>query len=454
MNNVSMGAGFNTAVRSMQNSQFAISVHSSNIAHANDSAYTRRDVVTFPQGNGTGAGVARLRDAFVDDQYRVANGMLGEAEVRQNIMSKVEDIFGDPVDGGLRKAIDVLFDSFQGLAENPADGVARLGVISAAKGFAQEIRSAYTQLKGVEQTANEQLHTRMDEVNGKLRQVFDLNKRISDLSRHSTDDAELRDQRDMLLDDLSKLTGAISLADDDGTVRVIIGTTSVVDGPTVLQLQMTGPSTAPVPAWNATGTAQYGGTGTLGGILAMRDGDLQQIKADIDNLGRAVAEAVNALQTDPAAASLTGNKPPLFNVGAGPADIQFNPALNPGDLAASSSAAGLPANGDNARNLAALADDSSLLTSVIMEGQPQSPRTYYRNLIGWVGNRAKEAGDQQEIAQAHVRVGEQQRQSQTGVSVDEETANLMVQQKAFAAAARVISVMDDLLDTLINRTAR
>jgi flagellar hook-associated protein 1 FlgK len=459
-----MFAGFNGAVRSMQNAQFAITVHSSNIAHANDPAYTRRDVLALSQAGLNGPGIARLRDAFVDDQYRVANGLLGEAEVRQDVMSKIEDIFGDPIEGGLRKAIDNLADAFQGLAENPSDGVARLGVISAAKGFAQEIRSAYRQLSAVEQTTNEQLQTRVDEVNGKLQQVFELNKRISDMSRHNMDDAELRDQRDGVLDDLAKLTGAQAFPAEDGTVRVIIGSTPAVDGPTLLQLQLIGPAGQGGVAWNSFGTPAYDGGGTITGILGVRGGDLAQIKAEIDSLGKTVAQAINDIQLDANAASISGTRPPIFNIGPGPADISVNSALGAGDIAASSSAAGLPSNGDNARRMAALfdattrevitpGDTSPLLSSVIMQGQAQSPRTFYRNLVGWLGNRAKDANDDQGIAQAHVKVGEQQRQSQSGVSVDEETANLMVQQKAFQAAARVITVMDEMLDSLINRTA-
>jgi flagellar hook-associated protein 1 FlgK len=93
------------------------------------------------------------------------------------------------------------------------------------------------------------------------------------------------------------------------------------------------------------------------------------------------------------------------------------------------------------------------LTSVVIPGQLQAPRVYYRNLVGWVGARTQEAQQMQEIAKTHTRVSQQQRQSQWGVSLDEETALLTMQQQAFSAAARVLTVMDDMLDTLINRTA-
>lgn len=447
----SLFAGFNSAVRSMQHSQFALTVHSSNIAHANDPNYTRRDVLPASETRLNGPGVSRVRDAFVESQYQVAASMQGKAGVRQDIMSKIEDIFGDPVDGGLRRAIDQLFDSFQGLAENPSDSVARWQVISAASTFAQEIESTYKQLTAVAQTVNEQLATRVNEVNSNLDQVFELNKRIAELQRKNMDSAELEDQRALAVDKLSKLTGATSLANPDGSVRVIVGNQPVVDGPTVIKLTLAEAENGPMPAWRGIGT--YHGGGTLAGLISVRDTEVAQLQTEVDRIGRTVATKINEQQQQ--GFNLSGSTPPpnIFEPDGAKGFLKVNRNLKAHDIAASSTAEGLPGNGDNARKLAELGI-TGMLTSEIIPGQEQAPAVYYRNLVGWIGTVANHANQTNDIAESHIQVAEQQRQSQWGVSLDEESARLTMEQKAFSACARVINVMDQMLDDLINRTGR
>lgn len=439
---------FNTALRSMQNSQYALTVHSTNIANANDPSFTKRTLMTTAEARNSGPGILRLRDAFVDGQYRGASNMLGEAEVRRDVMSKVEDIFGDPVTGGLRQSIDRLFDGWQGVAESPSDGVSRLQVISAGRSFAEQIRSTYRQLDSVEQSLNDQLSTQVNDVNTALEKVFELNKEIAQLQRVGQDASALLDQRDAALDQLATLTGATAKEEADGTVRVSVGPTPVVNGPTMAKLVLVDGPNGPQPTWNVYNNPTYAGQGSIGGLVAVRDSDLAQLKQEIDALGRTVADRIN--QVHEAGTGLDGTTgTPFFVIGPGPANIVVNPGLQPQGVAAGLS--GSPSDGENARQLAALAD-TPMLDSVVIAGPSQSPRTFYRNVVGWIGSRAQEANQMHEMAQTHVRVNEQQRQSAFGVSMDEEVANLTMQQKAFAAAARVVTIMDEMLDALINRT--
>lgn len=447
----SLFVSLNRAIRGMQYAQSAISVRSSNIAHANDPNYTRREVLPPVTGPDV-PGLSRIRDAFVDDQYRIASGSLGEAEVRQDALSKVEDVFGDPVNSGLGRSMEQLFASWKNLSENPADGVTRLQVLSAGRAFAQQVRETYSQLDAIQQTVEGELASGVTQVNATLHDVFDLNVKISELQRNKMDASDLQDQRDHVLDQLAKLTGATAIQQEDGTVRVIIGSTPVVDGPTVLKLQLVDSPDGPIPAWDSSATPGYTGRGTIGGLVSVRSGELAQLKQDVDSIGRMVASRVNSLHQAGYGADGSTNQL-FFQIGPGPADIVVNRALQPEQIAAAANASSGPADGNNALQMAQLAD-ASLLNSVIVPGQTKSPAAAFRELIGWVGSRTQEAQNQKDLATAHVQVNEQQRQSAFGVSLDEEVANMTLQQKAFAASARVISVMDELLDTLINHTGR
>jgi len=449
----SLFAGFNHAVRSMQHAQYALGIHSSNVAHANDPNYTRRQLQAPSDTGVDRPGIVRLRSAFVDDQYRLANGLLGEAEVRKDVLSKVEDIFGDPVEGGMRKSIDQFFDAWQGLAENPGDGVVRSQVLIAGRSLADQISTTYNKLSAVEATVGEQLPARVNEVNDKLAQVFTLNKHIADAKRQNLDDAEMRDQRDKLLDDLAGLTGATSIEDGDGTVRVIVGSAMVLEGPTVVKLTLATPAGGkPMPVWQGFGAFApgYDGKGAISGLVTVRDVELRQLKQEITSLADEIAQAVNAQHA--AGIGLDGSTGNAFFIGT-PPGIKVN-NLNVDQIAAGGAGGtGLPSDGRNARLLTAIGETPAV-PSVVMPGQLESPRVFYRNLVGWVGSQTKETNLAAEVAQSHLDVSGQQRQSQWGVSMDEEVANLSLQQKAFQASARVITIMDDMLDTLINRTGR
>ncbi len=443
----SLFASMNNAVRALQKAQYALATHGKNIANANDPSYTRRTILPGDRPDQT-LRVARLRDAFIDNQYRLAAGGMGDAEAREQVMNRVEDIFGDPVEGGLRQAIDRFFDAWQGLAENPADEILRLEVLAAGRSFVEQVQSTYRKLEAVQQTINEQLATHVDEVNDLLAQVFDLNKRIAQQERNSLDSADLRDQRDRVLDRLAKLTGATSLEDPDGSVRVIVGSIPVVDGPTVVKLQLADTPDGPVPVWYNSASPDYKGEGTIGGLLKVRDNELKRLMADIDNLGKTIATEVNALhEQGTGVGGDTGL--PFFIVSDGPVNFAVNPDLEPQQIAAGGGS-GLAADGENARKIAALAE-VEMLESRIIPGQFQSARTYYRNLVGWIGNTTRNARQEKTIAEAHLETTENQRQSMWGVSLDEEVAQMNLQQKAFAAAARVISAMDEMLEYLINR---
>lgn len=440
-------SGLQNATRAMQYAQFAMNVHNTNIARSNDPSHTRRDLVTPSESGAAGAGVKRIRDIFIDDQFRNSAKNMGFFDAKHDVLSRVEDVFGDPVDGGLRMAIDQFFDKFQALAETPSDGVVRLEVLAAGRTFVQQVKYAYTQLEAVEQRANEMLVTRVQEVNTLLTTVHAVNSKIILAGPNDPEGADLRDQRDAALDRLANLTGAQPQELPDGTVRVMIGSVPAVDGVSLVQLQVNGDP--PALSWSGNYHVPFSGSGAIGGLLAVRSGELDRLKSDLKNMAKNLADEVNAIhQGGKGLDGSTGLN--FFETGGPPFDLAnfaVNPALEANQVAAGGSA--LPSDGSVARQIGLLVD-KQILTSTIIPGQQQSARTFYRNMVGWVGSQAREVGNMAEIAKTHQDLNAQQRQSAWGVSMDEEVAFLTFQQKAFGAAARVFNVMDEMIDRLIN----
>lgn len=440
-------SGLQNATRAMQYAQFAMNVHNQNIARSNDPTHTRRELVTPSESGAAGPGVKRIRDIFIDEQFRNSSSNYGFFDAKEDVLSRVEDVFGDPVEGGLRQAIDQFFDKWQALAEGPSDGVARLEVLSAGRTFVQQVKFAHSQIEAVEQRANEMMVTRVQEVNSLLATVHELNGKLGIVGPNAPESADMRDQRDAALDKLAYLTGAQPQELPDGTVRVMIGSVPAVDGASLVQLEVVG--TPPQLKWTGDYHVPFGGSGVLGGLLAVRSGELDSLKSDIMTLAETVATEVNSLHM--AGRGLDGSTGlRFFEVGAPPfnlANFAVNPNLEPQQIAAGTS--GLDSDGTNARAIQMLSD-KKMLTSSIIPGQLQTPRTFYRNMVGWIGSQTREVGTLASISKTHQDLNAQQRQSAWGVSMDEEVAFLTFQQKAFGAAARVFNVMDEMIDRLIN----
>lgn len=442
-------AGLVNATRAMQYAQFAMNVHNQNIARSTDPNHTRLESVAPWESGLNTAGVKRIRDIFIDEQYRTSTTSLGYWGAKHDIFSRVEDIFGDPVEGGLRLAIDQFFDKWQAVAESPADGVARLEVLSAGRTFVQQIKYAYSQIEAVEQRAAEMIVAYVDEVNNLLATVHQLNGRIAITNEYDPVAAELRDQRDAALDRLAYLTGARPQELEDGTVRVMIGSVPAVDGPSLVRLKVVG--YPPTLEWEGGYFVPFKGSGALGGLLDAWKMDLDRLKTDLKALAKAVADAVNELHRSGTGLDGVSGRDFFVTSPEGEPFELSNFAVNP-ELEAHMVAAGttgLDGDGTIARQIYLLAD-APLLTSTIIPDQPQSPRTFYRTVVGWIGSQAKEVGTLAEIAHTHQQLNAEQRQSAWGVSLDEEVAFLTLQQKAFAAAARIFNVMDEMLDLLIN----
>lgn len=443
----SLFTGVNNAVRGLQHAQHAVTVHGTNIAHANDPAYTRRQVLAPTEGGMTGPGIARIRDLFIDEQFRYASGSLGNAEVRQDVLSKVEDIIGDPVNGGLRKALDQFFDAWQALADEPTSGVARLQVLQAGRLFVNEIQTAYRAFSSLQETVNLDLEDRSREVNQLLEQVFSLNKRISYLSRNNMNDADLRDQRDLALDRLAKLVGATATEGKDGVVRISVGSVVVLDGPTVMKLKITESGT---PVWESGDGFQqvFTGGGAVAGLVSVRDGELSVMKAEIARLAQQVASAVNGIY-GASAKDGEGQPVPFFVNASNPQMLAVNPAITAEGLVAGTQG---PSDGSVARQIAELATVgiAGWTGSTVVSQGKMTPGAFYQNLVGWLGTRASDANLAYDVAKAHVEVSEEHRQSSWGVSLDEEVASLSMQQKAFAACSHVITIMDAMLQDLLN----
>ncbi|MCH3964333.1 MAG: flagellar hook-associated protein FlgK [Clostridium sp.] len=214
---------FNTSKSGLFSQQTSLNVTSHNIANANTDGYSRQraDLVTtspytMPSMNnaasagqlGTGVTVAsidRIRDTFLDYQYRIENGINGLYTGRDKYLSQVEGILNEPTDTGISDLMGKFFDSWQDLNTSPSDNTTV--VAQQALQLTDNLNHTYSQLTDLVKDAQEGISSDVLEINQMLGQITQLNQQIRDVSISGNNPNDLMDKRDLLLDQLSEKFG-------------------------------------------------------------------------------------------------------------------------------------------------------------------------------------------------------------------------------------------------------
>ncbi len=472
--------GLETARRALEAQQTALQVTAHNIANANTPGYSRQVMAMLPTAPytvptlsrsvgagqvGTGVSVSdisRVRDAFLDAQMRDVQNTIGDMEARRDALQEVEIIFNEPSESGLHSVMDAFWQSLQDLANNPESPSVRSAVQQAGENLASAFRTTYRQLTDLRDNIDSVIRARVSEINDIAKEIAQVNGEIANVTAVGDKPNDLLDKRDALLEKLSKYVDVTIQPEQNGAISVFVNGMAVASpfGYSAIQITndpanhnyaaLSWPTTPPTPAQLKSGE--------LNGLLTVRDSLVDDYLGQLDNTAASLATSINAIQTTGYGLPGTTPPPPDFFTaqGGGPinaANVEVNPAMTLADIAAAanngSPTPDNPGDGSNALKMAAV---KSQPDAVYLGGF--SPDDYFRALIGKVG---LETGETTRMADGQGLLAKQienQRDAFSGVSLDEEMVNMMRYQYAYQAAAKLISVTDDMLDTLINRLGR
>lgn len=460
--------GLNTALRGVLAHQNALDVTSHNIANLTTQGYTRQraDMVSAPAWSnssalsqvspgqmGTGVEVLRierLRDQFIDVNVRQQFGRQSTAQTLVEQLAQVEAAFREPGD----TLMSTFWTTMDSVASNPQSTSARQAFAEAASALAQGFRQISSDLQDISTQSNLRLNETVTQINGITQRIAALNGEIKSAIEHKHQPNDLLDERDRLMDELSKLINFTSSENALGEVTITFGSAApiVLVDPlaaggfaTISRAQLdtafgngdlqSGRAFADESLWNPTG-------GIIPGYIAQLDALIVDFVNGVN--------AAHAAGTDLSGAS-GGN---IFTATSA-ADIAIDPATNivanPGRIAASDSPPGSPEPG-NGRNFANMLDNLRKSPRGPLAGQ--SWENYYASTITALGARTQST--QRDMANADVLVSMAvgRRDQVSGVSLDEEMSNMLRFQHAYNASARVMTTIDDALDTLINRMGR
>jgi flagellar hook-associated protein 1 FlgK len=395
-------------------------------------------------GNGVRvADVARLRDSFLETRGHQEHGTDARLTETNKLYAGLEDLFGEPTDTGIQSQLSQLWNAWHDVSNQPGDLAARSQLLQRAGTLTDSVHSTYDTLAAKWGDTRDQLGAVASEVTTTAATVAQLNQAILRNSQAGLPANDLSDQRDALVMKLADLVGATGSKGENGVVDVYIGGTALVRGTTSEALEVKGTTdfgsatTDPVQlSWVGGGYVAAVSGGTAAGQLDALGRVLPAYADHLDGFAASLASAVNAVHADGYA--LDGSQPGAFFTGTTAATLAVA-VTTPSGVAASAYPGG-SLDGSVADRLGKLAS------------APNGPDAVYRNVIVNLGVEAQSASRQAAIQKQVTGAVDAARESEAGVDVDEEMVNMVMYQRAYEAASRMINAVDAALDTLINRT--
>ncbi len=451
-----IGSIMSIARSAISSHQLAIQTASQNIANAEVPGYHKQraeEMANYPQrvpegviGTGVVTGnITRMQDRLLDDSFRRENGLASGYGTTHDLVGNIEGVFGEPSEHGLAHALDQFWASWSALANDPTDSNAKLSVRQAGSTVTAQLHDFSQRLGDIETVTRGELSSKVTSFNEQAKQVADLNIKIAELEGGGKVASDLRDSRDRAIDAMSKLGNIRVFEQPNGTVNVLIGSTTVVDGSTSSDLAISGTDPNAVVVKGQTDKLHDMG-GSLGATSDALNVTIPQVRAQLDTLTSGLVSAVNTLHSTGWTAAAAGTGTNFFDpTGVTAATIDLSAQVK---SSAAYIAAGTTVNGAGDNTLA-LALAGLRTQKVTIGATTASINEYYSNLVTDVGFQVNSADNSATVHDTLTLNADTRRKSETGVSVDEELISIMKFQHAYAAASKLVNVADEMAQSLL-----
>jgi flagellar hook-associated protein 1 FlgK len=458
----SLISAINIAQEALAADQSALNITANNVANQNTPGYTRETpnfstqdtylLGGYEQSDGVTSGTpTSIRDRVLEQRVEQQTQVSTQASTLETALNSVQDIFGLTASStsttvtALGTAVDSFFSSLTGLANNPSQSATRQEVLSAAGNLATAFNTSSTQLTSITNGLNNDALTIVGQVNSLLGNIASLNEKIAVQSANS-DAGVLEDQRQEAIAQLSQYVGLDQITTSNNGIDL----TTSNDGLLVAG-NLSYPLTASIVGGAVKITAGPNNTdistgltgGSLGGTLAALDTSLPPIVSNLDTLAYSIATAVNAQNA--LGVDANGNTgAALFTIGTtstGAAGTIALAVTDPNLVAAAGGGEGSSGN----TNATALAN---LATANIAGGTTAD--AYLASSLAQIGQAAADASTNSTLQSTTLSQLTTQRNTLSGVSLDEEAANLTQYQRSYQAASQLFSIIDTLFASALD----
>jgi flagellar hook-associated protein 1 len=422
-----------SALSGVEAAQEELETTSNNIENANTPGY-EEESVTLSQnpslslalsgegmqlGTGVNAtGIQQSGNQYLDSAYRTQNASTNAATTEQSYINQVQSALDEPSSTGISSQLSTFWSDWNNLANNPTDASAKQTVVNDGTTIADSFNSLSQELSQISAQATSQydnLTGSGGEVETDANTIAQLNTAIQQASAAGESPDQLIDQRNSALDDLSSLAKVTVTNNSDGTVTVGFGDAAspLVSGSTV--------------TWPQTITSAAGGT--LGALLNLTgpNGQIAQYSSQLDSVAATLANEVNNPTVNGTTEAMN---PPFFSgttastlsVAVTASQVQTTDTANSGDS-------------DVAQAVASLSGGAA--------------DQAYDSYVSDIGSAAQNAQNTATTQQALSTQASNQRQSVEGVDLSTEMTNLIEQQQAYQASAKVMNAFSTMMDSLM-----
>jgi flagellar hook-associated protein 1 len=443
--------------------QLALNATANNVANQNTPGYTK-EVVSFqsvdsvslsgsPQSQGVSATESSQRDRILEQRVQQQTQTVAQSGALGSALQQVENIFGlSSTSSGsasvssseLGGAINSFFSSLSSLEGNPSTAT-RQGVLSAATALVGAFNDASNQLAQISTGLNQEVSSDVSQVNSLTSSIASLNAQIASVSPNG-DAGTLEDQRQEDIDQLSQLVGLDQISTSQNGISLTTSNgAALVSGSQAFQMSTTqvGGNTNVLAGYPPQDVTSSLTGGDMGGALQARDQNLPAYSSALDSLAFAIGNAVNT-QNEQGVDSSGNPGQAIFSLPGSATGAAASIAVSttdPGAIAAASTGEGSSGN-DNATALA------NLSTANVVGSQTATE--FLSSLLSQIGSDASGATTDNTAQQAALTQLTTQRDSLSGVSLDEEASNLTQYQRSYQAASQVFTIADTLIASAIN----
>ncbi len=461
----------NNATKGLNVQQSALQTTSHNISNANTEGYSRQKVNMVADNPytlggigqlGTGVRIAsidRIVDPYVNNQLRNENSSLEMYNKKSEVLGQLEGIFNEPSTTGLNNNLSKVFASWTYLGSNPELATAKTMVAQNSETFTDTLHHMSNQIDSLHEDTVQDIEKNVIDFNAKVQQLDSLNKQIFNMTSQGQAPNDLLDQQDKILSELSGIAGVEAIPDKFNRVSVTVGKQEVLTTDKINKVSATDAGQLKVNNTNIEITS-----GTIKGSQeALVEIDVK--KQDLNELAYTFATAVNKVHSD------GGKGTDFFELGTDgnyATSIQVNKAIL-ADVSKINAGKNIETvvggDGTRAQAIASLQNtklgypvdptgieyDSDTMTIKNQVGG-STVAGAYNDSVTQMGIVKQQSDNMVDSQGSLVSLLEARRDSVSGVSINEEVTNTITYQSAFEANSRIISVVSEMLDTLINRT--
>ena len=487
-----MGATFNTyniATTGMYVNQAGLSVVSNNLSNVTTTGYSRQQMVSseivVSKSGGTSYScgtsleqIYRTRDTFLDQTYRQINAKTEYYNTKNALLEDGQKLLNEygtnsssttAAENGLQQTIKDFFDGWEQLSKDAGSQSTRGTVVEYADSLVETFNQINTQITEMQQDAGNRVKDAVQSLNAMAEKVVALNKAIARAETNNSQDGNLRDQRDALIDQMSALVNISVTEQANGALNVSIGGVSLVQGDTTHTLQTVEDGTGKIEVqWAELGIPADISSGSLKANLEESDqstftaitgsgydfspqgsSSLSDLRQGLNDLITTIVTQVNTLVQS--GKDLYGNTGEALFVQIDPnkplaiGNIQVNPAIT-ADV--NKIAAGTSGSVDDPTIAAAIKNltDKDIFS---YGGLSMTSTNFYESLVSWISTTGETASSNYDTQNLLLQQAAAQKNSISSVSQDEEMSKMIVYQNAYNASARVLSAIDSLLTDLI-----